>query len=348
MNSTSPLDRLLNIDWKFAVGAVIVAGIWFVATRSFGSNSVVRRYPQVAAGIEIVLTPVTIVLIGRLMLAALEKTGSSGFNDEIQFLISACVYLATARCVARFIEVWILSKSKLGSATSLPELQRGLLYAFAYFIALSIFLSAKGFSFTGVYLSTGAVAAIAAFAMQQTLGDLFSGIALSIEKSFRLGDWIALSDGTEGEVIDIDWRSTSLRGWDNTTFIIPNGVLAREAFKNLHGPDHLFAPWYEIKIPAEIDPKYAKALLSEAASRCENILKDPPPGVRLVNASTVPYTYMIWVNFPNYPAMFEGREELYREVHQVLKESGIHVAPEIHEIRSRKAEITKAEPPNSS
>ena len=347
MNNSNLIDGLLDSNWELAVAAVIVVVAWIVGTRCFGGHSIVRQFPRIAAGAELILAPLAVIVIGSLARVLLGKFGITGVDDKVRFLTVVCVYLTVSWCIARVIEVWILSKSRDGFVTSLPGLQRSLLYGISLFIGLFIFLTVEGYSITGVYVSTGAVAALIAFAMQRTLGDLFSGIALSIESPFRLGDWIALADGSEGQVIDINWRATRLRGWDNATFVIPNGELARQGFKNLHGSDHLFAPWYEIKIPAEVDPRFAKALLLEAALRCEKVLRHPLPVVRLLDASTVPYTYMVWVHFPNYPAMFAGREELYREVHYALNRAGVKVAPEIHEIHTRKAEIAKVEPPTT-
>jgi hypothetical protein len=182
-------------------------------------------------------------------------------------------------------------------------------------------------------------------ALQKTLGDLFSGIALSLEAPFRLGDWIELGDGTLGEVVDLSWRATHLRGWDNATHIIPNARMAGEPIKNFHGENHPYAPWYFVKIPAEVDPRFATALLLDAAMRCENVLKIPNPLVRLADATSVPYSYMVWVHLRNYPAMFRAREELYRKIHRGLQQAGIDVAPQVHELCTRRAKVTSGELP---
>ena len=347
MSDSNLLEGLLDENWEIATGAVVVVLAFIVGRRCFGGRSVVRHFPLTAAFAELVLAPLAVMVIGGIVRVFLEKSGITGLDDEIRLAVTVGAILAFAWCSARIVELWILSRARKGVATALPGLQRGLLYAFAIVLGLVAFLTIEGYSITGVFISTGAVAAIVAFAMQRTLGDFFSGIALSIEQPFRIGDWIALGDGTEGQVIDINWRATRLRGWDNSTFVIPNGELAGQGFKNLHGSDHLFAPWYEIKIPAEVDPRFAKALLLEAALRCDKVLKQPLPVVRLIDASTVPYTYMVWVHFPNYPAMFAGREELYREVHYALNRAGVQAAPEVQEIHARKAEIPKVEPPTT-
>lgn len=327
---------MTNINLFFAVGSIILASIWFLVTRYFGGRSILNRFPRFIAWMELILAPIIVAMIGMLGEFLLGMFGQSQHEANLKLLISAMMCLVIAHFAIRLLETWLLSKDKFHTLDTLPALQSGLLYGSAYFISFSVFVSINDLQLTEVYLSTGAITAIAAFAMQQTLGDLFSGIALSLEDSFRIGDWIVLKNGAEGEIIDIDWRSTKLRAWDNTTLVIPNGVLAREAIKNYHDSTHVFAPWYEVKIRGEIDPIQAKTLLSEAAARCDGILKNPPPSVRLINASTIPYIYSIWVHFPNYPSMFEGREQLYSEIHKTLEDAGIGIAPDIYEIRSDK------------
>lgn len=210
---------------------------------------------------------------------------------------------------------------------------------------MGLFFRIQGYSFTGVWVSTGFATAMLGFALQQTLGDFFSGIALSIEGSFRIGDRLRLGDNTKGEVVDLNWRTTWLHDWDNTTHIVPNAKLAKQGFTNLGSKYNYYHPWYFIQLPAEIDPRFAKQLLLEGIYRCSHVLKHPPPIVRLTDASTVPYTYMFWIYFPNYAAMFRGREELYREIHYVLQKAGVTPAAITREWRSRDAEIPVAEPP---
>ena len=268
-------------------------------------------------------------------------------NTQILEFILLSLFLATGRCFARFTELFLISYRKHDDLLYLPGLQRSLLIAGFLFLGVAFFIYLQGYSITGLYISTGAVAALLAFAMQQTLGDLFSGIALSIEHPFKLGERIRLADGSEGKVVDINWRATRLLAWDKTTLVVPNSELAKQGFTNLHGFDHVYAPWYEVKISADVDPRLAQAILLEAALRCDKILKDPLPLVRLTDATTVPYTYMVWVHFQNYPSMFAGRDQLFQEIHYALKEVGTQASPSINELHTRRAETMSVEPPTT-
>ena len=322
-----------NFTW-LAVITVVVLGFWLLGKRVHFLRNLVLNYPVASALADLIAAPVMILLLGTMARNVATRYGSVDISDEIAVLVLLILALSIAWCIARLVELFLVSKHEQDDAPYLPGLQRGLLFAGFLFLGVAIFIYLQGYSITGLYISTGAVAALLAFAMQQTLGDLFSGIALSIEHPFKLGERIRLADGSEGKVIDINWRATRLLAWDKTTLVVPNSELAKQGFTNFHGFDHPYAPWYEVKISPDVDPRLAQAILLEAALKCDKILKDPLPVVRLTDAATVPYTYMVWVHFPNYPSMFAGREQLFQEIHYALKEVGTQASPSVNELRN--------------
>lgn len=345
MNVLSLLDRVADTNRWFAAAIAVAYLIWMVATRLLRNGALANALLRVLASINLLLTPLALICLGSLARTGLNWLDVADLGENVRFLVHLGVFLSIAWFIARFLELWILSRSRYDVGAYQPGLERGLLFGGMLFLGIVAFLATEGYSITGLYVSTGAVAAVIAFAMQRTLGDLFSGIALSIEHPFRLGEWIELENGRQGQVVDINWRATRLRAWDNATFIIPNGALASQVVKNLHGSDHRFSPWYEIKVPAEVDPRFAKALLLDAALNCKQVLKEPLPIVRLMDASTIPYAYMVWVHFPSYRSMFAGREELFREIHHAFKKAGMQPSPTVGQLHTRAVEATMAEPP---
>ena len=95
-----------------------------------------------------------------------------------------------------------------------------------------LWLREFGLDFTEIVATSAVLTAIAAFAMQDTLGNVIDGIALQSDQFVKLDDWIRLDD-VEGRVVDIRWRSIKLetRNWE--TVVIPNGLLMRSQFKIL-------------------------------------------------------------------------------------------------------------------
>jgi small-conductance mechanosensitive channel/CRP-like cAMP-binding protein len=337
-------ESLVEPHWWIWLVATLLFGLWRLGSGLLQGRWLAERLPIVAAVLDLALFPLVLLGLGVLTGLAARTLGLDGATEAIRTATLALVYVAGGWLVARLIESILVARTEALSER-IPKLMMGLIHGAFMFIGLALFLWSQDVSFTGVWLSTGVAAAVLGLALQRTLGDLFSGIALGIERPFSLGDWIELSDGTVGQVIDLNWRATRLRGWDNATHVIPNSRMASESLKNLHDDQHLFAPWYFVKIPAEVDPRFATALILDAAMRCESVLKFPHPIVRLADATTVPYSYMVWVHLRNYPAMFRGREELFREIHWALQRAGIGLAPEVREMRTRRAPPIQTEPP---
>ncbi|AGA90679.1 small-conductance mechanosensitive channel [Thioflavicoccus mobilis 8321] len=340
------LEDLTARYWPFFLAASLLFLLWRLGGHSLQGRGLARRFPLLMALADLLMIPLLVAVFGGLVKLAATGVGLSGFDGKAVRTGTLVVgYLISGWLLAHLIELMLLARADDKISERVPKLVVGLVYGALMLLGLGLLLWLQGYSFTGIWVSTGVAAAVLGLALQRTLGDLFSGIALGIERPFKLGDWIELADGTVGQVIDLNWRATWLRGWDNSTHVIPNSQMAGQPLKNLHDEQHLFAPWYFVKIPAEVDPRFATALILDAALRCESVLKVPHPVVRLADASSIPYSYMVWVHLKNYPAMFRGREELYREIHWALRQAGISLAPEVNELRMRRADAVNAEPP---
>ncbi|MCB2181898.1 MAG: mechanosensitive ion channel family protein [Desulfobulbaceae bacterium] len=331
-----------------AILLMVVVFIWGTGKHFNVWRNLQERFPVFLALIEFFLAPLAVIVLFSILSIFLDTDSLPGRANWLNSLFYLFLCLTMSWYVAKGGYAFVSSRyvgERRSHPQPIPGLLRSLIYGTCLIFGAGSFLWVQGYSLTGIWVSTGLLTALIGFALQQTLGDFFSGLALGLEGSFRIGDWLQLESGLEGQVVDLNWRATWLRCWDNTTQIIPNAKLAGQGFKNLHGDHHLYRPWYYVKIPAEVDPRFAKELLLEAVLKCKYVLKKPAPIVRLTSASTLPYTYMLWVSFANYPAMFRGREELYREIHYVLQRAGVTPSPEIHEWRTRRTQAPTAEPP---
>ena len=86
------------------------------------------------------------------------------------------------------------------------------------------------------FLATSAVVgAVVGLALQDTLGNLFAGIALHTEAPFRVGDWVRVAD-RDGRIEQVSWRAMRLRTWDGDTLTIPNNEVSRHAMLNYSVP----------------------------------------------------------------------------------------------------------------
>jgi small-conductance mechanosensitive channel/CRP-like cAMP-binding protein len=109
----------------------------------------------------------------------------------------------------------------------LPRLLHDLLLALAYVIAALSLLTRVGADLTGIVATSAVITAVVAFALQDTLGNVIGGVALQLESTIRVDDWIRVNDKFEGRVTEIRWRQTSIETRDWDTVVIPNSFLLK-------------------------------------------------------------------------------------------------------------------------
>ena len=103
-------------------------------------------------------------------------------------------------------------------------------------IVIGMLVVVATFVFQDKLLTTSAVGAVVVgFALQDTLGNAFAGLAIQSEKPFRVGHWIRVGD-FEGRVAEVTWRATKLRTKSGNFVVVPNNIVAKEAITNYSEP----------------------------------------------------------------------------------------------------------------
>lgn len=337
-------QTIVNMERGPAIVAILIAAlvVWVLFRQWGRARGFLAKHPVTGSTIEAILIVFATYTCHGIVTLFGTLPRFKHWTDLTLIGAELVLHLGWAVAIARVVE-GVLQKKHAGKPDwHVSRLSRVGFYSFFMLLGAAAFFVSDGNTPTGLFVWTGATAAVLAFVMQQTLGDFFSGLALTIERPFKIGDWLRLEDGTEGQVEDMTWRATRLRKWDKSSYVIPNGQLASQSFTNLYGTRHSFAPWYTVKVSNEHAPALVIALLEQAARNCKIPSRDPEPVVRLMDASGSPYSYMVWVQFPNYPTMFAGRDELYRAIDETLRAAEIEIAADIQEIRLRGSVLDKS------
>ncbi|UVM52369.1 mechanosensitive ion channel [Pseudomonas sp. B21-015] len=144
----------------------------------------------------------------------------------------------------------------------------------------------------GVLATSGALAIIVGLALQSTLSDVFSGIVLNTTKPYQLDDWISI-DGTEGRVIDIDWRATRLQTAQGSMAVIPNSLAAKAKLINFSRPSDIFGVSISLQLSPHARPQTVIDALERAMQGCRYLLNKPAPCVALKGSSATGVEYEI-------------------------------------------------------
>ena len=107
-----------------------------------------------------------------------------------------------------------------------PHILRDVIGAAAAVVAGLTVASRLGFNLSGIITTSAVLTAVIGFSLQDTLGNIMGGLALQLDNSIQVGDWVKVGD-VRGRVSEIRWRYTAVetRNWE--TVVIPNGMLMK-------------------------------------------------------------------------------------------------------------------------
>lgn len=151
----------------------------------------------------------------------------------------------------------------------------------------------------GLIAALGVGTIVLGLALQETLGNLMSGIALLFEKPFTIGDWIEVGD-EQGAVVEINWRSVHVRTRERNLLVFPNAVLGRETIINYARPTALQTMRLSFAFSLEDPPNRVKKVLREVAETIDDVLDDPPPRamIREVLDDRIRYEALLAIDQP--------------------------------------------------
>ncbi len=153
-----------------------------------------------------------------------------------------------------------------------------------YVVGTLVILNFLGISITPIITALGVGGLAMALALQDTLSNLFAGIHIMAEQAIRVGDFIRLESGQEGQVEDISWRTTRIRTLPNTMVIVPNNKLSQSVITNYYLPDRTLVLPVPVSVSYSSDPDRVEQVLLDEATRAVSevpgIIAESEPVVR--------------------------------------------------------------------
>lgn len=149
-----------------------------------------------------------------------------------------------------------------------------------------------GIKIQGLVIGPSVLAVIVGLAMQDLLGNIFSGLALQFGKAFKEGDWLYVNE-KYARVIDINWRSTRLITNDDICVDVPNRDMAKATIINLNLPSRLHAMRISVNVDYAAPPTRVKDILLHATSNAKGVSPATKPSVYLKNFGDYAVEYEI-------------------------------------------------------
>lgn len=231
----------------------------------------------------------------------------------------------------------------------IPKLARdvvriGLLIAAALYAATVILNQPVG----PLLVSSTVLSAVIGLALQDTLKNIFSGMALDLEKPFKPGDWLMIDGETRARVIEMSWRSTHLRTNEGLNIYEPNANLSVSRIVNYGSGEQPVAVEMRVGLPYGVPPAEIKEALAEAASSAPGTLERPPVRIMVESFDDHAITYFMRVWTRRVSNLVSFRDGVNSRIWYQLKRRHIeipfpirtihmHEAPDMEEHRQSKA-----------
>jgi small-conductance mechanosensitive channel/CRP-like cAMP-binding protein len=287
------------------LGAAVFVAALLVHT--YSSNRLVQRKLR----LSIVVAAIYVALNLALAFAPM----SSGLRDQVASVEQLVILLAALNVLIR-VAVNPLRVDRIPDR--FPTIVQDFLLVGLFLIVATLAFPEKLFAASAV----GAV--VVGFALQDTLGNAFAGLAIQIEKPFHVGHWVAIG-GHEGRVAEITWRATKLRTMAGNFVIVPNNIVSKEAIVNYSEPAAPTMLTIDIGASYSSSPAEVKAAVREALGNAPRVLTAPAPEVLVQDFADSAITYRVRFWVQDYETDEVAPDEVRSAVYYAFRRRGIEI-----------------------
>ena len=258
-------------------------------------------------------------------------------------------WIVPAVTLTQSIEKFIWLPLEFKTDHKIPTVVRKFLNFVIYMLTFfSIIAFVYDQKITSLLATSGVVAMIIGLAIQVNISNVFSGIAINIERPFRVGDWIKIGSMEEGKVVDITWRTTRLTTRAGIVLSIPNSVASEASIYNYSLPDGIVEMWFTIHIDPSVPPRRVVKVLLDALMSSDGVLTKPEPYARFNEYSEYAADYLFGYCFKDYTKKNAVRKSVWSNVWIHLHRAGISPAfqrQELHLFKGQKQDTEDAKTP---
>lgn len=219
------------------------------------------------------------------------------------------------------------------------SLFKSIINIIVYCIGFLVMLQSQGISITPILTALGVGGLAVALALQDTLSNLFAGIQITLTRTIKPGDYIHLTSGEEGTVVDITWRSTTLLTRADNMTVIPNSKLATTVITNYSLPKIDFSISVNVGVGYDSDLDKVERVTIEVASQVlkdAGIDKTPIFRYNEFGNSSINFTIFIGVN--EFAQQFVLRHQFIKALSKRYNAEGIDIPFPITSVYLKKEE----------
>lgn len=214
---------------------------------------------------------------------------------------------------------------KKGSTSIIENIIRIIFFCIGALVILEEF----NISITPILTALGVGALAVALALQDTLGNLFSGISVIAGKRVKPGHYIKLNSGEEGYIEDISWRSTVIQETNNNRIIVPNQKIATAIISNYNLSQEDLLVRIPMGVSYTSNLEEVDRICVEEAIKVQRELYgehfDFQPFVRYRTFGDSSINFIVVLKMKHYTDQFLITDSFIRKIHPRFNKEGIEI-----------------------
>lgn len=242
------------------------------------------------------------------------------------------LWIASLTVVAARIASLVVRRygTRLHSGLQVTSLTENIARIAVVVLGVLILLNELGVSITPILTALGVGGLAVALALQDTLSNFFAGFYIMMAGQIRVGDYVKLDSGEEGYIVDISWRSLTIRTLPNNIVVVPNAKVAQANVTNYSLPEKRMSLLIKIGVSYDTDPdQLERILIEEAVAACPEVpglLAEPAPFVRFIPGfgdSSLDFTLIVQVS--EFVDQYLAQHELRKRILRRFRKEGIEI-----------------------
>ena len=320
---------LFDNEW-FRYGLILILGIpLLVVLLNELGNSLGRRDKTLRAPIRLIRNAV--VPLGAMVMVFIHLLDFDRDGIAVK-LVETVIWILGINATLSIANSLIFSDRE-GSLikAKVPQLFLDIFRVLLVGLGAAIVLSAVwGADLGQMVTALGLGSFVIGLALQDTLGNLFSGIALLYEKPFSEGDVIRVEDHV-GEVVEMNWRAVRLLTRERELIVIPHLVIGQGTIENYSRPERAHVLKTNLGFAYHIPPNQVKTAIMKTCEATPGILSDPEPEVKTQEYADFQILYEVEFAIDGFMSHEEVMDDFMTRVWYTAQRSGLEIPfPQMH------------------
>jgi branched-chain amino acid transport system substrate-binding protein len=313
-------------QWMIICAVLILVSLVF-KNQFTQKSSVFQFFPVIYLSASLCISVLFLLSAESFLMNHFIESINAYYLESMSKIFDSLWWIVPAFYLNSFIKFLVWQPIEHTTRQKIPNIIR----RFASFMILTLtVLGVLAFVFdqkiTSLLATSGVIAMIIGLAIQINISNIFSGIAINLERPFSIGDWVKVGDYNEGRVLDITWRTTRLMTRDDCILSIPNSIASESVIHNYHYPDDLVRLWFDVYVDSKYDAEKIKNILFSAVSSSQIVEKKPEPLARFMGLTDWAAKYLVAFTVKNYGNKVIAWERVWTHVLTHLHQAGISPA----------------------